>query len=91
MFELPLEVPLQLIDNTIRQFNAGQILVALFVVAILGTLPLKSMKAVAINIILFGTILVVTPTSLTGDQIIYRLLGVALLVVGPMLFVAARR
>lgn len=91
MFELPLEVPLQLIDNTIRQFNAGQILVALFVVAVLGTLPLKSMKAVAINIILFGTILVVTPTSLTGDQIIYRLLGVALLVVGPMLFVAARR
>lgn len=82
-------VPLQLIDNFLLQYNAGQALLALFILATLGALPLKSMKIIGINTVVFGLIFMLTPGSLAPVQ--YRFLGLALLFVGPLLIISARR
>ena len=82
-------VPLQVIDNFLLQYNAGQVLLALLVVSTLGALPLKSLKVIGLNTVVFGLIFMITPGSLAPVQ--YRFLGVALLFVGPLLVVSARR
>jgi uncharacterized protein YjeT (DUF2065 family) len=82
-------VPLQVIDNFLLQYNAGQVLLALLVLSTLGTLPLKSLKVIGLNTVVFGLIFMITPGSLAPVQ--YRFLGVALLFVGPLLVVSARR
>ena len=78
---------LQIIDSFLLDYNVGQALLLVFVLSVLGTLPLKSMKTVGLTIITFGAIFVVTPSSLAPVQ--YRFLGIALLIVGPMLYVMA--
>jgi uncharacterized protein YjeT (DUF2065 family) len=82
-------VPLQVIDNFLLQYNAGQVLLALLVLSTLGALPLKSLKVIGLNTVVFGLIFMLTPGSLAPVQ--YRFLGVALLFVGPLLVVSARR
>ena len=85
-----IEVPLQTIDNILLEIHLGHLLLGGLVLAILGSLPLKSMKILGLNVILFGTIFLLAPVSMTGDDIMYRLIGVALIVIGPMLYVAGR-
>ena len=82
-------VPLQLVDTFLLQYDAGQVLLALLILSTLATLPLKSMKIIGLNTIVFGLIFMITPGSLAPVQ--YRFLGVALLFVGPLLVVTARR
>ena len=82
-------VPLQVIDSFLLQYNAGQVLLALLVLSTLAALPLKSLKVIGLNTVVFGLIFMLTPGSLAPVQ--YRFLGVALLFVGPMLVVSARR
>ena len=81
--------PLQLVDTFLLQYDAGQVLLALLILSTLATLPLKSMKVIGLNTIVFGLIFMITPGSLAPVQ--YRFLGVALLFVGPLLVVTARR
>jgi hypothetical protein len=54
-----------------------------------GSLPLQSRKIVAINTTVFGVIFLLTPQSLVPPH--YLFLGIALVVVGPMLYATARR
>ena len=82
-------VPLPLIDDFLIDYNVGQALLAVFVLAVLAALPLKSRKVLSINVILFGLIFVLTPGSLAPLE--FKFLGIALLVVGPMLYITARR
>ncbi|MFB6116934.1 hypothetical protein [Halosegnis sp.] len=84
-----LAVPLQVVDNFLLQYNAGQVLLALLILSTLAALPLKSLKVIGINTVVFGLIFMLTPGSLAPVQ--YRFLGVALLFVGPLLVVSARR
>jgi len=80
---------LQVIDNFLLNYNVGQALLFVFVLSVLGTLPLKSLKTVGLVIVTFGAIFVVTPSSLAPVQ--YRFLGLGLLIVGPMLVIMANR
>lgn len=82
-------VPLQVLDSFLLQYNAGQVLLALLILSTLAALPLKSLKILGINTIVFGLIFMLTPGSLAPVQ--YRFLGIALLFVGPLLVVSARR
>lgn len=82
-------VPLQVIDNFLIQYNVGQALLALFILTTLGALPLKSMKIVGLNAIVFGLIFLLTPQSL--EPVTFKFLGIALLFVGPLLVVSARK
>ncbi|RLM57074.1 hypothetical protein DVK02_04560 [Halobellus sp. Atlit-31R] len=77
-------LPLQLVDSFLLNYNVGQALLLVFVVATVGVLPLKSQRLVALNAIVFGLIFALTPQSLV--PIHYLFLGLALLVVGPLLY-----
>ncbi|RDI72380.1 hypothetical protein [Halopelagius longus] len=82
-------LPLQLIDSFLLDYNVGQALLLVFVLALVGSLPLKSQKIIAINVTAFGVIFLLTPQSLVPPHYLY--LGIALLVVGPMLLTTANR
>lgn len=82
-------VPLPLLDDFLIDYNVGQALLVAFVLAVLAVLPLKSRKMLSINVILFGLIFLLTPASLAPLE--FKFLGIALLVVGPMLYITARR
>jgi len=81
--------PLPLVDDFLLQYNVGQALLLLFVLSLLGALPLKSRKVLSLNAILFGLLFVLTPASLAPLE--FKFLGVGLLVVAPMLYVTGRR
>ncbi|WP_255195272.1 hypothetical protein [Halorarius litoreus] len=82
-------VPLQVIDNFLLQYNVGQAILALFILSTLGALPLKSMKIVGLNAVAFGLLFLLTPSSL--EPVHFKFLGIALLFVGPLLIISARR
>ncbi|MFC7175970.1 hypothetical protein [Halosegnis marinus] len=82
-------LPLQVVDNFLLQFDAGQVILALFVLSTLAALPLKSLKIVGLNAIVFGLIFMLTPGSLA--PIHFRFLGIALVFVGPLLVISARQ
>lgn len=82
-------VPLPLIDDFLIDYNVGQALLLLFVLSVLAVLPLGSRKMLSLNAIAFGLLFVLTPASLAPLQ--YKFLGIALLVVAPLLYVTASR
>jgi hypothetical protein len=80
-------VPMQLVDNLLIQYDVGQVLLAAFVLVTLGSLPLKSRRVVALNAVAFGLVFLLTPSSLAPVQ--YKFLGIALVLVGPMVYMSA--
>jgi hypothetical protein len=79
-------VPLQVIDDFLLQYSVGQVLLFVFAVGLLATLPLRSRTVVGLHVTVFGLLFLVTPLSLLTD-VTYQLVGVALLFVGPMILV----
>lgn len=82
-------LPLQVIDSFLLNYNVGQVLLLVFVLATVGALPLKSTKIIALNTMAFGVIFLLTPQSLV--PIHYLFLGIALIVVGPLLWTTSGR
>ena len=83
--------PLPLIDDFLVNYHVGHALLLLFVLSIVGVVPLGSRKIVSINAVLFGLLFLVIPGSLIGDNpFTYRFLGMALVIVAPLLYTTAR-
>lgn len=82
-----MSVALQLVDDFLLQYNVGQVLLAAFVLSVLGALPLKSRRIIALNCLLFGLILVVTPVSLSS--LTFKFVGIVLVLLGPLLYATA--
>lgn len=82
--------PMPLLDDFLLNYNIGQAILLLFVLSIPAALTQGSVKLVAVNAILFGGLFAIVP-SIGGGPAYYMFLGIALLVVGPLLFVMARR
>lgn len=91
--------PLQLIDNILLQYNLGDILLLVFGLSVIAALVVRSRQVLALNTALFGTIFVLTPVGLFGisesslltDPLAYKFLGLALVVLGPVLYVTAKK
>lgn len=81
------QVPLQLVDDIVQSYNLGQVLVLALVVSVLGSFAL-SKKLLSINVIVFGLLFMIAPSNLA--PLPYKLLGVALIVMGPVLYTTAR-
>lgn len=79
-------VPLQVFDNFIIDYNIGQALLLVFALTTVGALT-RGGKIFAINTVLFGLVFALTPTSIVPFH--YQLLGLLLLVVGPLAYVAS--
>lgn len=80
--------PLQVVDSFLLNYNVGQALLLVFVLATLGTLPLRSQRLLSINLIAFGVIFLLTPQALVPFH--YMFLGLVLLVVGPLIYATSR-
>lgn len=81
-------LPLQLLDTFLLPYHIGHVLALTFVLVMLGSLPLRSRKILALNAILFGVIFIAVPFSMT-ENIMYRLVGFALVIVAPILYTTA--
>jgi len=80
--------PLPLIDDFLLQYNVGQALLVVFLLSVLGILPLKSRKVLSLNFVTFGLVFVMTPSQLAPIQ--FKFLGIALLVLGPLVYVTGQ-
>ena len=80
-------VPLDLFDDLIQDYHLAQVLVGLFVLAVLGSFAL-SKKFLSLNVILFGLLFLLIPEGISSIE--YKLLGIALIVIGPVLYTTAR-
>ena len=80
-------LPLQVIDSFLLNYNIGQILLLVFALGTLGLLGLGSKKVLSLHFGTFGLIFVMTPQAINSK--IYLFLGLALIVIAPMLFATA--
>jgi hypothetical protein len=80
-------VPLQWMNDFLLDYNLGHAIFVGFVLSIVAALPLQSRKVIALNVGLFGAIFVIAPLTVTAFR--WRLLGIALLVVAPILYLTA--
>ena len=87
---MPSIVPLQVIDDFLLNFNLGQVILFLFILALPVGYIQGSRKITAINVMLFGFLFLVVP-SIGGGPVHYAYLGVALLVLGPVTYSTASR
>jgi len=88
--------PLQIIDSFLLQYNTGDAVLVLFVLGLLGTLPLKSRKVTTLHIMTFGLLLLLLPAQmltvkasgahLLGSVLQYKMLGLGLLVASPVVY-----
>jgi len=89
-------LPLQVVDSFLLQYNVGDAVLALFVLGLLGTLPLKSRKVTTLHIMTFGLLLLLLPAQmltvdasgahLLGSVLQYKMLGLGLLVASPVVY-----
>lgn len=82
--------PMQLLDDFIINYDVGQALLLVFVLTLPAGYVQGSRKITAINFALFGTIFLIIP-SIDGGSILFAFLGLALLVLAPMLYTTAKR
>ena len=82
--------PMQLLDDFLINYNIGQALLLLFLLSLPVGYVRGSRKITAINLALFGAIFVVIP-SIDGGSNLFAFLGIALLVLAPMLYATAER
>jgi hypothetical protein len=80
-------VPLDLVDDIIQDYHLGHVLVLAFIGAALGSFAL-SKKLLSLNVVVFGLIFMLAPSNLA--PLPYKLLGLALIVIGPVLYTTAR-
>lgn len=80
-------IPLDLLDNFLLDYHLGHVLVLAFVGSVLGSFAL-SKKLLSLNVIVFGLLFMLAPSNISPIQ--YKMLGVALVVIGPILYTTAR-
>jgi ABC-type transport system involved in multi-copper enzyme maturation permease subunit len=81
--------PLQALDRFLLQYNIGQVLLLVFVLALLASLTQRSGKVLAIQTVTFGLLFAIVPSI--GGPGHYLYLGLGLLLVAPLLFTTAGR
>ena len=82
-------LPLQVLDKFLLQYNFGQVLLVVFVLAMLAALTQRSGKVLALQTMTFGLLFAIVP-SIDGPGH-YLYLGLGLLLVAPLLFTTADR
>ena len=91
--------PLQVIDSFLLNYTIGDVLLLGFVLGAVGILPTRSLRTLGLHTIAMGAILLLTPASamepnsgsLLASSFQYKLFGLVLLVVAPVLFAVGRR
>lgn len=82
-------LPLQVVDDFLLQYNLGQAMLFVFVLATLAALTQRSGKIIAIQTMTFGLIFMLVP-SINGPGH-YLYLGLGLMMAAPLVYVSFSR
>jgi hypothetical protein len=90
-------VPLQVVDGFLLNVNLGDALLVGFVLGLGAVAVKKSQRLLTLHLALFGALLLMAPgnmyepaeLSLLGSILQYKLVGLVLLVVSPVLYATA--
>lgn len=92
-------LPLQVVDSFLLGYNVGDALLVAFVLGLVATVPTKSWKLLTLHLLTFGLVFFLTPSSLmavdaSGSHLLasplqYKLVGLGLLFVSPVLYTTA--
>jgi hypothetical protein len=83
-----IELPLQLLDDFLRNYHVGHALLLAFLGAAgAGFAVNRSVKVVGLQCALFGLIFIVTPSTMMPTTFLY--LGIGLVVIGPVIAISA--
>jgi len=94
-----LALPLQVVDSFLFNYNIGDVLLLVAVLGAVGILVQRSNKLFGIHLLTFGLLFVVLPGnmlepkagSLLTSVAMYKFVGLALLVLAPVIFAVSRR
>lgn len=81
--------PLQVLDKFLLQYNLGQVLLVVYVLALLFALTQRSRKFVAIQSVAFGLLFALVPSIDGPGYFLY--FGLGLLIAAPLVFATAKR
>ncbi|NIS35090.1 MAG: hypothetical protein GWN07_30975 [Actinobacteria bacterium] len=84
-------VPLQLVDELLLPFHLGHVAIALLVLTVPAGLVKGSGKLVGLILIGFGGLLVAVPSIDSDAGVLFAVVGIALMVIGPIVYSTASR
>lgn len=84
-------VPLQLVDDFLLNYHIGHAALLLLVLTVPAGLVKGSRKLLGLILIVFGGLFLAVPAIDSAAGLLYALLGIVLMVVGPVLVTTADR
>jgi hypothetical protein len=93
-----LAIPLQVVDSFLLKVNFGDALIVGFVLGLLAVATQRSRKLVTLHLI-FGALFLLAPASMYSPQELsllssilqYKVIGLVLLVISPVLYTTAQQ
>ena len=94
-----LALPLQIVDSFLFNYNIGDVLLLVVALGAIGMLVQRSNKLFGIHLLTFGLLLMILPgnmlepkpNSLLTSIAMYKFVGLALLVLAPVIYAVGRR
>jgi hypothetical protein len=94
-----LPIPLQVIDGFLLNVNLGDALIVGFVLGLFAVATQRSRKLLTLHLIAFGALFLLSPgslyepaeLSLLNSILQYKMLGLVLLVISPVLYTTAQK
>ncbi|MDS0259709.1 hypothetical protein NDI56_09925 [Haloarcula sp. S1CR25-12] len=91
--------PLQVIDSFLLNYTIGDVLLLGFVLGAVGILPTRSLKMLGAHTVSIGVLLLLIPASmmepnagsLLTSAFAYKLVGLVLLALAPILYAVGRQ
>jgi|APHM01.1.fsa_nt_gi hypothetical protein len=91
--------PLQLIDSFLLNYTIGDVLLLGFVLGAVGILPTRSLKMLGAHTVSIGLLLVLIPASMMApnagslltSSFAYKLVGIVLMALAPILYAVGRK
>ena len=91
--------PLQVVDSLLLNFNVGDVLLLVTVLGAVGIFLQRSNKLLSLHLLSLGLVFLILPgkmfepaaSSLLSSIEMYKFVGLAILVVAPVIFTVSRR
>lgn len=83
--------PLPLIDDLLLPYHLGHVALVLLILTVPAGLVKGSRKLVGLIFIGFGGLLLAVPSMDSDAGLLYGVIGIVLMLVGPVLFTTAER
>jgi hypothetical protein len=91
--------PLQVIDGFLLNYTIGDVLLLGFVLGAVGILPMRSLRMLGVHTVGIGVTLLILPASmmepnagsLLASSFAYKMVGIVLLALAPVLYAVGRR